>query len=144
MQDFACEEPCDQTHSSESLDRFSITACLKQVHIDILFCFWPSFVSSGPDFQLLQSTAQPCSLPYGQFVECPWPDCTDIHSRLVTDVFLLLVSAYVALDITAPYEPAVALLLHVTHPRLVASPTTQEAAAIWPHACAITQTTPRP
>jgi len=144
MQDFACEEPCDQTHSSERLDRFSITACLKQVCTDILFCFWPSFVSSGPDFRVLQPTVQPSTLPYGQFVESPWPHCTDIHSRLVTDVFLLLVSACVALDIAAPYEPTVALLLHVTHPRLVASSATQEAAAIWPHACAITQTTPCP
>lgn len=59
-------------------------------------------------------------------------------------MFLLLVSACVALDITAPYEPAVTLLLHVTHPCLVASSATQEAAAIRPHACAITQATPRP
>ena len=65
MQDFACEEPCDQTHSSERLDRFSSTACLKQVCTDILFCFWPSFVSSGPDFQVLQPTVQPSTLPYG-------------------------------------------------------------------------------
>jgi hypothetical protein len=59
-------------------------------------------------------------------------------------VFLLLVAARVTLDVTAPHKPAMALLLHVTHPCLVASPATQQTASVWSHTRAITQATPRP
>jgi hypothetical protein len=94
--------------------------------------------------QFLRSVVHISSLASGHSGGSPSPDCTDILPRLVTDVFLLLVAASVALDVTAPHKPALAFLLHIAHPCLVASPAAQQATTVRPHTGAITETTPRP
>lgn len=93
---------------------------------------------------VLRSIVEISSPAAGHSGGAPCPDCTDILPRLVTDVFLLFVAASVTLDVTAPHKPALALLLHIAHPCLVASPAAQQATTVRPHTGAITETTPCP